>query len=162
VLLVEPSASVSYEAARARAQVMEQLFLFRNLPFPALLRVSRICEDLFFQPGQVLVEQGAMGDSMYVIVKGEVRVSHNNVELARLGPGEHFGEMTLLDQHPRSATVKGLTGGSAVVVRRSHLYDFCKRDPELGIQLLWKLLTTLGQRLRETNVLTAQRIIEDS
>lgn len=157
VLAVDPEASPQYEAARARAQVMEELFLFRDLPFHARLRVSTICEELFFTPGQTLVGEGTAGDSMYVIVQGEVGVSHNSFELACLGPGEHFGEMSLVDQLPRSATVTGISFGSAIVIRREHLQEFCRREPELGNQIIWKLLATLGSRLREANVRATSR-----
>ena len=157
VLAIDPEASPQFEAARARAQVMEELFLFRELPFHARLRVSTICEELFFTPGQTLVEEGQVGDAMYVIVQGEVGVSHNRMELACLGPGEHFGEMSLVDQQPRSATVTGIAFGSAIVIRREHLQEFCRREPELGVQLTWKLLATLGQRLRGANARATAR-----
>ncbi len=157
VLVVDPEASPQYEAARARAQVMEELFLFRDLPFHARLRVSTICEELFFTPGQTLVAEATLGDAMYVIVQGEVGVSHNAIELACLGPGEHFGEMSLVDQQPRSATVTGISFGSAIVIRREHLQEFCRREPELGVQISWKLLATLGQRLREANARATAR-----
>ena len=158
IIVVDPDASPQYEAARARAKVMENLFLFRDLPFHARLRVSTICEELFFTPGQTLVEEGAMGDAMFVIVQGEVGVSHNAIELASLGSGEHFGEISLVDQQPRSATVTGLSFGSAIVIRREQLQDFCRREPELGNQLIWKLLATLGQRLRDANAMATSRI----
>lgn len=151
VLAVDPDASPQYEAARARASVMEELFLFRDLPFHARLRVSTICEELFFTPGQALVEEGSPGDAMYVIVQGEVGVSRNHVELARLGPGLHFGEMSLVTQQPRSATVTGITFGSAIAIRREHFQEFCRREPELGNQIIWKLLATLAERLSDMN-----------
>lgn len=158
VVVVEPEATPQTEAARARAQVMENLFLFEGLPFHARLRVSRICEELFFTPGQVLVSEGDPGDSMYVIVQGKVSVSHDGVELAQLGASEHFGELGLLEEVDRSATVKGHSYGSAIVIRRNQLKDFCQRDPELGNQILWKLLATLGARLRDANALAARRL----
>jgi len=151
VVLVEPEATPQTEAARARAQVMQELFLFQGLPFHARLRVSRICRDVRFTPGQVLVSEGDRGDAMYVIAQGAVAVTHNNVELARLGAGEHFGELGLLEEQTRSATVKGTSFGSALVIDRTDLREFCTREPALGNALLWRLLHTLGHRLRVAN-----------
>jgi serine/threonine protein phosphatase PrpC len=151
VVLVEPEATPETEAARARAQVMQELFLFHGLPFHARLRVSRICRDLKFGPGQALVNEGDLGDAMYVIAQGAVSVTHNGMELAQLGSGEHFGELGLLEDQTRSATVKGTTFGSALVIDRSDLRDFCSREPALGNALLWRLLHTLGHRLRVAN-----------
>lgn len=151
VVLVEPEATPQTEAARARAQVMQDLFLFRGLPFHARLRVSRICRELFFTPGQALVQEGSTGDSLYVIVQGEVTVSRADVQLARLGAGEHFGELGLLEDHRRTATVTGASYGSAIVIRRGELQEFCVREPSLGNQMLWRMLATLGARLNASN-----------
>ncbi len=154
-VLLEPEASPQAGAAIARAQIMEDLFLFRDLPFHARLRVSRICDELFFTPGQVILSQSAPGNTMYVVVQGEVAVSRDGVELARLGPGEHFGEIALADQQPRSATVTGVAFGSLITIGQTQVLEFCRREPELGNQILWKLLRTLARRLRETNALVA-------
>ncbi len=151
VILVDPVATPQSEAARARAQVMDELFLFQGLPFHARLRVSRICREAAFAAGEPLVREGGTDGAMYVIVQGEVIVSRDGHELARLGPGEHFGELGLLGDRPRTATVLGATAGSAIVVDRTELLEFCRRDPTLGNSLLWRLLSTLGHRLHESN-----------
>jgi len=151
VVLVEPEATPQTEAARARAQVMKDLFLFRGLPFHARLRVSRICRELFFTPDQALVREGTTGDSMYVVVQGSVKVTCSDLPLAELGAGEHFGELGLLEDHRRTATVVGATYGSAIVISRGDLQDFCTREPTLGNQMMWRMLATLGTRLGESN-----------
>ena len=151
VVMVEPEATPQTEAARARAQVMSDVFLFQGLPFHARLRVSRICKELVFEPGQSVVDEGSKGDAMYVIVQGELVVTRNDVELARLGAGEHFGELGLLEDQLRSASVTGASRGSAIIIHRSQLQEFCQREPALGNQILWRLLHTLGARLRAAN-----------
>jgi hypothetical protein len=156
VIVIDPEATPQTEAARARAQVLQNLFLFQGLPFHARLRVSRICEELFFTPGQTLVEEGSTGDEMFAIVQGRVAVSRSGVELAVLETGEHFGELGLIEAQLRTASVTGADFGSAVVVRRSALLDFCQREPALGNQLLWRLIATLGARLQKANELAAR------
>ncbi len=157
IVMVEPEATPLTEAARARARIMETLFLFEGMPFHVRLRVSRICEELFFTPGQMLVREGEQGDSMFVIVQGSVKVFREGVELARLGIGEHFGELALIEPVvARTATVEGAAFGSAIVIRRKLLNEFAQREPEVGSQILWRLLATLGERLRETNALAAR------
>lgn len=162
VILVDPVATPRSEAARARAQVMDQLFLFRGLPFHARLRVSRICREVSFAAGEPLVEEGQPGGAMYVIVQGTVEVTRKGTRLAALGPGEHFGELGLLEARTRSATVSGQEPGSAIVVGRAELLEFCKRDPSLGNDLLWRLLGTLGDRLHSTNRRLTDRTPGDS
>ena len=159
VVMVEPEATPQTEAARARARIMETLFLFEGMPFHVRLRVSRICEELFFTPGQVLVREGEAGDSMFAIVQGQVKVRKGDVELATLHSGEHFGELALVEPvQTRTATVEGAAFGSAIVVRRKLLTEFCQREPEVGSQILWRLLATLGVRLQQTNALAARRL----
>lgn len=159
VVMVEPEATPQTEAARARARIMETLFLFEGMPFHVRLRVSRICEELFFTPGQLLVREGESGDSMFAIVQGRVKVSAAGVALATLGAGEHFGELALVEPaQARTATVEGDAFGSAIVVRRKLLIEFCQREPEVGSQLLWRLLATLGVRLQQTNALAARHL----
>jgi len=159
VVMVEPEATPLTEAARARARIMETLFLFEGMPFHVRLRVSRICEELFFTPGQVLVREGEEGDSMFVIVQGTVKVTREGMQLATLGVGEHFGELALVEPvMARTATVEGAAFGSAIVIRRSLLNEFAQREPEVGSQILWRLLATLGERLRDANALAARRL----
>jgi serine/threonine protein phosphatase PrpC len=151
VAVIEPEATPQAEAARARAQVMADLFLFEDLPFHARLRVARICEARIIQPGEILAREGEPGDAMYIIAQGKVVVNHQDTDIAVLKAGEHFGEISLLDAEPRSATVTSQEAGSVIVIRRDALTDFTKRDPDLGGQVYMRLATTLAQRLRQAN-----------
>lgn len=159
-IVVEPDATLQSETTRARAQVLDELFLFQDMPFHARLRVSRICEERSHATGEVLVRQDDPGDSMYVVVQGEVCVTIDGREVTRFGAGEHFGELSLVDEQPRSATVTAATAGSSISIRRQQLQDFCQREPDLGNLVMWRLLATLGSRLRETNRQTS-RLVEE-
>jgi protein phosphatase len=151
VAVIEPEATAQTEAARARAQVMESLFLFQGLPFHARLRVARICEARPIEPGEVLARQGDTGSAMYIMVMGKVDVTRNGRKLAALGAGQHFGEISLLDEQPRSATVTSKDPGSVIIIRREAFQDFCQREPGLGNQVLMQLATSLADRLRLAN-----------
>jgi hypothetical protein len=151
VVLLDPDGTDRGDDMAARAGMLESLFLFEDLPYAARLQVGRIVEEHYFAPGEVLVEQGSPGTSMYVILEGEVSVQVNGIEVARLSAGEHFGELALVDAEPRSASVAGVTFGSAISVSAEQLRDFCRGEHELGNALLWKMMSALGQRLRRTN-----------
>lgn len=157
VVLLDPAQNASPDDTTLRAQILESLFLFEDMPFTARLQVSRIMREHYFAPGQTLVEEGTPGTSMFVVLEGSVSVQANGTELAVLGPGEHFGELSLADNLPRSATVVGTSFGSAVSLSAEELAEFCRQEPELGTILLWKLLRVLGARLRQTNA----RVSED-
>jgi len=151
VILCDPEGGGRIDEAVTRANVLESLFLFEDMPYPARLQVSRIMREHFFAPDDVLVAQDSPERGMYVVLEGEVAVRRARRELARLGPGEHFGELSLIDGQPRSASVVAVTFGSAISITDDALEEFCRREPELGNQLLWKLLRVMGERLRETN-----------
>ena len=151
VMVIEPEATPQAAAARARAQVMADLFLFKDLPFNARLRVARICEVRTIEPGEVLARQGELEHSMCIMVQGTVDVTQGNRRLATLEAGQHFGEMALLDEAPRSATVTSREAGSRMTIRRDALMALCQREPGLGNRVLLALATSLADRLRETN-----------
>lgn len=150
IILLDPQGGQNDEAI-LRARILENLFLFEDMPYSARLQVARILNEHWFAPGDTLVGEGQHGDAMFVIIDGEASVKVGGLEVARLGPGEHFGEVSLVDHKPRSASVHGLTFGSAVSISAEQLQTFCRQDPELGSALLWKLLKVMGQRLRQTN-----------
>lgn len=156
-ILIEPEATLAADAVTARAAAMEKLFLFSDLPFHARLRVGRIVSELFVSPGEVLMRQGDPADRLYVVVQGEVSVQVDGKEVAVIREGEHFGEMALIDQAPRSADIVAKGFGHLLCVEHDAFRTFCILEPSLGNQMLWKLLVTLGQRLRSTN----KRLVEN-
>ncbi|MFT4622807.1 MAG: serine/threonine protein phosphatase PrpC [Myxococcota bacterium] len=158
VIAIEPEAVLEAEAVAARARAMEKLFLFEELPFHARLRVGRIVSEMFVTPGQTVVRQGETGDTLYVVVTGAVSVQLEGEEVAVLSEGEHFGELALVDSEPRSADIVAKGFGHLLCIERDALREYCMMEPALGNLLLWKLVATLGQRLRGMNArLTAER-----
>lgn len=151
VIAIAPEAVLEADAVAARAQAMENLFLFEDLPFHARLRVGRIVSEIFVAPNQQIVRQGEIGDTLYVVVQGTVAVMLDGREVATLGEGEHFGELALVDSEPRSADIVAKGFGHLLCIERAALHEYCLLEPALGNLLLWKLVATLGQRLRHTN-----------
>ncbi|MCO4743611.1 MAG: Stp1/IreP family PP2C-type Ser/Thr phosphatase [Proteobacteria bacterium] len=151
VIGIEPEAVLEAETVAARAKAMESLFLFEDLPFHARLRVGRIVSELFVTPGQRIVKQGEIGDTLYVVVQGEVSVVADGQELTTLSEGEHFGDLSLVDRQPRSADIVAKGFGHLLCIERETFREFCVMEPTLGNLLLWKLVATLSQRLRTTN-----------
>ena len=151
-IAIEPEAVLEAEAVAARAKAMESLFLFEDLPFHARLRVGRIVNELFVSPDDVIMREGEVGDTLYVVVQGEVSVRVQGHEVAVLREGEHFGELALIGSDPRSATVVAKGFGHLLTVERDALRDYCMLEPALGNLVLWKLIATLGHRLRRMNL----------
>lgn len=156
LILLDPAGGGRADEAAVRARMLESLFLFEDMPFAARLQVARIMREHWFSPEEALVTQGSGERSMYIILDGECWVRRDGLDVTRLQAGDHFGELSLIDHEPRSASVVASTFGSAISVSGDQLEEFCRREPVLGAQLLWKLLRVMGQRLRDTTARLAQ------
>ncbi len=151
VLLIAPEVGAATRLAEQRARMIESLFLFQDMPWAARLQIARILRVHSFAKGDVLARQGEFGTSMFVVLEGELSVRIGDIEVARVRPGEHVGELSLVDQRPRAASVIASASGAAISISSDALRAFVRREPELGVALQWKLLTVLADRLRATN-----------
>ena len=109
-----------------------------------------------YEAGEVIVQENEHGETAYVIQQGQVEVSKEqngrNVHLAYLGAGDTFGEMSMIDEKPRSATVRAVTETVVSEIRRDDFFNSFHTDPNVALQLL----KVLFERLREADA----RILE--
>jgi CRP-like cAMP-binding protein len=127
--------------------VLARVPLFADLSSRDLRRVAGLAEETWFNAGRVIVEEGQPGSSFYVILDGEARVTkgRSGRVLSRLKPGDHFGEMALLDGQPRSATVIAETSLDAIRIKRAAFRELLKKEPEVGL----RIMAGLASRVRE-------------
>lgn len=151
VVALDPEGTHDAVIVNARARVMEGLFLFQDLPYQARIRVGRMISDREVAPGETIVRQGEAGDTLFVVVSGQFSVQINGREVTRLGEGEHFGELSLIDETPRSATIISRTQAHLLTIDRASLRAYCALEPGVGNRILWRLVSTLSQRLRAAN-----------
>jgi CRP/FNR family cyclic AMP-dependent transcriptional regulator len=126
--------------------------LFRELDRAALRAFADITREHRYGRGTVIVSEGDPGDALYIVRSGEVKVvlvseDGREVILGVLGPGAHFGELSLIDGRPRSAHVIATQTASLLVLRR---VDF-RRQVEAQPQVAWALLMELSRRLRQAD-----------
>ena len=101
--------------------------------------------ELNVAAGKVLTEQGGSGHEAFVIVKGEAGVEVSGKQVAKLGPGAHFGELALLDGGPRTATVTALTDMTVLVISQRAFFSLLDEVPGLSR----KILTTMAGIVRD-------------
>ena len=124
------------DSKRARDS-LAQVPLFAGLPPRHLKRIGDLTEEVRFMEGATVVRQGDAGDTFFVILEGEAKVAGPSGRVVnRLRPGEYFGEISLLDGGPRTASVVAETPLTMLALSRSALLRVVQREPAVGVRLL--------------------------
>jgi CRP-like cAMP-binding protein len=108
--------------------------------------LARSFRERLFQEGDVITREGEEGLGFFVIVEGSANVTVTGEQRASLGPGDAFGEMALIDQGPRSATVVASTDLRCLALTPWEFRPFVEEHPGVA----WALLQTLAKRLRSS------------
>ncbi len=133
--------------------------LFASLDSTSTARLGQYLTIHDYPSSASIFRNGDPGDAMYLIDLGKVRISitdadGNVVTLAELGPGEFFGEMSMLDGRGRSANATVLEDARLAKLTREDFLSFMRSDPRIALELL----TALTQRLRRTDDLLRHRV----
>ena len=121
---------------RAR-DALAQVPLFAGMPPRFLRRLGDKTDEQRFMEGATIVRQGDPGDTFYVIIEGEAKVrDRGGKTLSRLIPGDFFGEISLMDGGPRTATVVAETNLTALALSRKDFGAMLQSDPHVTVGLL--------------------------
>ena len=139
--------------------VLSKLGIFQGIPMDGLSQLADQGMLRSFPAGMQLMSQGAMSESMHVILQGSVRVERSHSDLSEpviladeMGPGEVIGEMGVLDDEPRSAAVIAVTNTETLELGAGLLATVLLQYPDVAIALL----QLLSRRLRTTDELLVQ------
>jgi CRP-like cAMP-binding protein len=110
-----------------------------------LAKVAKAADEVLVPAGREVVVQGEIGHECFVILDGEADVSVDSRVIASFGPGDHFGELALLDGGPRTATVTARTDLDLLVLGRRELLGLLEELPGLSR----KMLATLAAQVRK-------------
>ncbi len=137
-------------------EMLSKIPVFENLSVKEIRQVASIVHHRQYVPGEYVFYQDDPGLGMYVIEKGNVAIVLNNddatkKEVATLSDGDFFGEIALLDESPRSASVIAKTEAELIGFFRPDLFDIIEKTPKAGLKIVLKLAEMLGERLRNTN-----------
>jgi CRP/FNR family cyclic AMP-dependent transcriptional regulator len=119
--------------------VIASVPIFESLSKRHLKKVAGLTSTVEFDAGDTVIQEGEPGDSFYVTVSGQAKVVTGGKTMHRLIPGDHFGEISLLDGQPRSASVVAETPVSLLRVERSSFLKLVRDDPDLARALLASL-----------------------
>ena len=128
-------------------QHLAKVPLFTACSRKELQTIARASDDVEVPKGKVLVQEGKPGHEFFLILDGTASVKRGKKEIAKLGKGQYFGELALLDRGPRSASVVATSDLDVLVLGQREFAGVIDEVPSLA----HKLLTSMAQRLREAD-----------
>ena len=151
--------SIDQEAAFFR-----KIFLLQDLGDYEIDQVLKRTQSRRFFAGEVIIQEGKPGDSMFIMVSGEVEITkqltlvldedtpkERVMTRLKAEDGVYFGEMSLLEDAPRSATVTASTDGLLLEFFQKDFLDLIHHNPSMGVKLVLRLAQLLSQHLRKSN-----------
>jgi CRP-like cAMP-binding protein len=134
------------------AQALQQIYLFKNLDADTLAVVAQAASKQVLDAGQEVCREGQPADGLYLIRSGSVHVtkSGSDADVVMLGSGSHFGELGLVDDSPRSATVTAAERCEIIKVDAAQLRDSLARQPAVAAAFYRAVARSIARRLRVT------------
>jgi CRP-like cAMP-binding protein len=126
---------------------LSKVRLFQGLTPKELGAIAALAKSFTFASGSTIVEEGTQGGRFYLIVSGEADVVAHEHSVVRLGPGAYFGEIALIDEGPRTATVRAVTDVEALGIAAFNFRPLLKNEPNVA----FKVLVEICRRLRESD-----------
>jgi PPM family protein phosphatase len=151
--------SEEFEAS-TKLDVLRRIPLFAHLTYKEQAAVLAVAELRTYAIGEEIVVEGEPGGDLYLLLRGRVSVYKGDAPVATLITGSHFGEMGLVDDARRSATVRALAPTRVMIIRKTDLINLMRREPVLAVKLLWAFAQALSQRLRQTNAELSEALHE--
>lgn len=127
--------------------------MFRDLNKKALERIEKIARERSFKAGEVIVKEGDEGVGFFLVTSGKVAVTKEGKDLNTLHDGDFFGEMALLDNYRRSATVTAVDDTKTLAMLRSDFVAELRANADLAIEML----QLMSRRVRDAD----ERLIHD-
>ncbi len=153
----EPEGDATVRTQR-REDLLSHIQLFESLTADDLKSLARRLENIEYKEDDVIFRQGESGSSLFIIEDGAVEISYGEgktkVVLASLFTGQYFGELSLFDGAPRSATATATRAARLVRLDRDDLVDFVNKNPAAAL----RIISEMSERLRQTNELMSRQV----
>ena len=152
--------------AQDLAQTLASMPLFKTMPADGLQRISEVGRVEYWQEGAILLEEGAVGPRMLVLLEGRVEILRRDPSgvqrsIAELGEGEVLGEMSLLLDLPRTATVRAITGLRVFAMDRRAFQEMVDSGDPAILRFGLELSRALAQRVMKLNHKVVQLLMAE-
>ncbi len=136
--------------------ILKKVNFFDTLTEDELKEIASLSKPEDYKEGETIFSEGDEGEKLFVILSGAVRISKNipgmgEEALSILRAGDYFGEMSLIDNAPRSADARTHEDSSLMTLSKKDLEGLMDEKKDIGYKILSKFVETLSQRLRDTN-----------
>lgn len=136
---------ISAEERTRREQALAQAPLFAGLPKRYLRSIAKLTSVSAYPEGAAVVREGSLGSRFHVLLEGQAKVVRRGRTIAHLSPGEFFGEISLLDKGPRTASVIAETPLRCLTLAGGDLVDIISDQPRLAVTILREVANRLRQ-----------------
>jgi CRP-like cAMP-binding protein len=129
----------------AKIELLKRVPLFAGCSKSELRELAKSADELDIREGTVLTREGRMGREFFVLIDGTARVTKAGKKIADLGAGDWFGEIALITNSPRTATVTATSPGDVLVITDRRFRSVVETMPSIAL----KVLATVGDRLTQ-------------
>jgi serine/threonine protein phosphatase PrpC len=133
-----------------KLETLRQIPFFERLSYSELVKALNLAQLQQRRKGDIIIRQGDVGDKLFIIIRGTVDILRDDVYLTSLERGGHFGEMSLIDNDVRSATVRASSDCDLLTIERHDFYHLLQEEPQLSVKILMAFVGVLSGRLRDT------------
>ena len=122
---------------------LEKVPLFHDCSSEVLDQLAEATAEFEFRADAAIVRQGQVGNGLYILVTGGARIVAGSDELTRFGPGDFFGELSVIDQQPRAATAFAVGDTTCLALASWDLMSVLEQEPQLALNMLKELTSRL-------------------
>ncbi len=130
-----------------RIDTLRRVVIFRHLDMREVCKVLNVVRTEEIEAGRTVIREGERSDALYAILHGTLRVERDGHLVRTMTAGDHFGEMALFNNRPRSATVHAQTGCGLLMMELARFNELLRTEPALSVKLLWCFAQVLSLRL---------------
>lgn len=142
---------------KTASDFLREVSLFDGVQDNALSQIFKLGKVANFRAGDLIIEEGQRGGNLYIVINGRAEVSKNGKTpgkrktLTDISRGSIFGEMSVFDDAPYSATIKAREDFSVHVIKGEDFKKFLKKNPDLAYEVFCTLISLMSSRLRRAN-----------
>ena len=126
-------------------EILKAIPFFAQLSDEDLKAIGEKIQMQYFGPDQVIFEQGDYGEEMYIIKRGKVEVIRDFGVIAELADHTFFGEMALVSEEPRNATIRAMTEVEALVLKKDDFRELLETKPSIASEVSYEVVKRANQ-----------------